>query len=202
MKSLLLVTCSEPDAIPFLRSLSADELTETTLVATRNVLCSAKQQTALGGTSLIGGLSTLDPARRLATEPGVRITIVIGRDPLGPFNGKGFVRARLLAPWVMTHEAHADLVELRPSGRAFRTRRHVTRKRLAVILYVREAALLAKYLAQSGLGRPVQNDRVADTSRAVANMAVAPFLAAFTLLRLIPFLLWTEVRARRARRPR
>ena len=46
------------------------------------------------------------------------------------------------------------------------------------------------------LGRPAQDDLLADVSRALLGMLLAPLLALLTLLRLIPFVLWTEACAR------
>jgi hypothetical protein len=205
---VIIVTCSEPDALPFLLSLPDADLKRVTLVATGDVVRSAERQTQVAATSVINGLAAVDEVRRLTGDAQCRVAVIVAPDPWGPINGKGFVRARLLAPWFIGPGARADLMELCSGGRVLRTRSGLARRALMLRLYARETLLLAEYVVQVGVGRPVgrlatQAGRpvgrlgtLLSLPRAVIGAALAIPVAAVTLARLIPFILWTEARAR------
>jgi hypothetical protein len=210
---VIVVTCSEPDALPFLLSLPGADLERATLAATGDVVRSAERQMKVAATSVINGLAAVDEVRRLTGEAPCRVAVIVAPDPWGPFNGKGFVRARLLAPWFIGPGARADLIELRTGGRVQRTRPSLGRRELMLHLYARETLLLAEYIVQVGVGRPVgrlatQAGRpvgrlgvLLSLPRALTGAILAIPVATVTLARLIPFILWTEARARmRARR--
>jgi len=216
---VIVVTCAEPDALPFLLSLHPADLASATLVATGDVVRSAERQTPVAATSIIGGLAAVDEVRRLIGDTQRKVVVIVAPDPWGPFNGKGFVRARLLAPWFLDPGAHADLIELQKGGRVERMRGGLSRAALMRCLYGREALLLTEYVVHAGIGRPAGRivtqvgrpaghlvtqigrpaGRVAtllSLPRALAGAVLALPVAAVTLGRLIPFILWTEARAR------
>jgi len=175
---VMVVTCGEPDALAFLLSCPADDLGRTTLVATADVVRSASLQTAVANSYVIDGFEAIDEVRRLIGGPRRRLAIVIAPDPWGPLRGKGFVRARLFAPWFLDKGGRADLIELRSGGYLRRVLSERRRGELVLRLYTREVALLCVYLVH------------------VVGVALAIPTAAITLSRLVPFVLWTEARAR------
>jgi hypothetical protein len=204
---VIIVTCAEPDALPFLLSLPPAELMRATLVGTRDVIRSAERQAPTTATSVINGLAAVDEVRRLIGSTNRNVAVVVAPDPWGPVKGKGFVRARLLAPWFLASGGRAHLVELTRGGGITCTRNDLTRAALLRRLYVREALLLLEYIVRVGVGRPA--DRLAggplatllNLPRAVIGAVLAIPVATVTLARLIPFILWTEARARmKARR--
>jgi hypothetical protein len=199
---VFVVTCAEPDALPFLLSLPPAHLARAALVATVDVVRSAERQTPVATTSIISGLAAVDEVRRLIGDPRRHVAVIVAPDPWGPFNGKGFVRARLLAPWFIGPGARADLIELRSGGRSYRTLPGLGRTALMLRLYAREALLLTEYLVRAGVGRPMgRGATLVSLPRALLGAVLALPLAAVTLGRLIPFILWTEARARmKARR--
>ena len=90
--SVFIVTCSEPDALPFLLSLPPETVAQATLVATGDVVRSAERQTTLANSSIINGLAAVDEVRRIINGAHGRVLVVVAPDPWGPINGKGFVR--------------------------------------------------------------------------------------------------------------
>jgi hypothetical protein len=200
---VMVVTCAEPDALPFLLSLPPADLAQATLVATGDVVRAAERQTQVATTAIIGGLGSIDEVRRLIGSRRRNVAVIVAPDPWGPLHGKGFVRARLLAPWFLSPGAGADLIELRSGGRSSRALPNLTRPALMLRLYAREARLLSEYLVRLGVGRPVGAAApLASLPCALAGAVLALPAAAITLGRVIPFILWTEARARMETRQR
>jgi hypothetical protein len=200
---VIVVTCAEPDALPFLLSFSPADLARATLVATGDVVRSAERQTLVATTSTISGLAAVDEVRRLIGDPHRHVAVIVAPDPWGPLHGKGFVRARLLAPCFIGPGGRADLIELRSGGRSYRTLPGLGRTALMLRLYTREALLLIEYLVRKGAGRPMgRAATLVSLPRALVGAVLALPLAAVTVGRLIPFILWTEARARMKARQR
>lgn len=200
---VIVVTCAEPDALPFLLSFSPADLARATLVATGDVVRSAERQTLVATTSTISGLAAVDEVRRLIGDSHRNVAVIVAPDPWGPLHGKGFVRARLLAPWFIGPGGRADLIELRSGGRSYRTLPGLGRTALMLRLYTREALLLIEYLVRKGAGRPMgRAATLVSLPRALVGAVLALPLAAVTVGRLIPFILWTEARARMKARQR
>ena len=200
---VIVVTCAEPDALPFLLSFSPADLARATLVATGDVVRSAERQTLVATTSTISGLAAVDEVRRLIGDSHRHVAVIVAPDPWGPLHGKGFVRARLLAPWFIGPGGRADLIELRSGGRSYRTLPGLGRTALMLRLYTREALLLIEYLVRKGAGRPMgRAATLVSLPRALVGAVLALPLAAVTVGRLIPFILWTEARARMKARQR
>jgi hypothetical protein len=207
-ETVLLVTCSAPDAMAYVLGLPSDEAERTVLVATGHVVRAAEERRVVAATHTIAALSSLGSVRQVLAEPSRKVAIVVGPDPWGPFKGKGFVRARLLAPWALAPKAHADLVELHGGGGVRRTSRGLGRAALLRKIYVREALLLAEYVARAGAARPavLLESRAGrlrallcalmNLPRAVVRTGVAVCMALVTLARVIPFVVGTEARAR------
>jgi hypothetical protein len=203
---VLIVTCAEPDALPHLLSLSSDELAHATLISTGDVVRSAERQTPIASALIITGITAIKEARRL-TDAGRNVVVIVAPDPWGPINGKGFVRARLLAPWFLGPRNRADLLELDTGGRKRREARCLTRAALARRLYLREVRLLAEYLLKVGLGQPAgavarqldaeagSRPTLAALPRVLLGAALAVPNSLATLCRILPFILRTELRA-------
>lgn len=195
-----LVTCSEPDATPFLTALPRSLQERIVLLSTANVVHAAEQHTRITTTFVIGGPSTFDEARRLLAQPGDRVTIVVGPDPWGPVHGKGYVRARLVASLVVP-DVPIDVIELAAGGASGRVIRGIGRTAFSRWIRRREAALLADYLIwgpvarrASGIGRKA---RLPVVPLAVVRGLLSPMRAAITLSVVLPYVLATEARARR-----
>lgn len=193
---VIVVTCSEPDALPFLRAFSASDLAHMTLVATYDVVRSAERQTPVSQAFVIGGLSTLEEARGLLARPGAHVTVVVAPDPWGPFAGKGFVRARQVLPFVLP-DVGVDVIELNHGGRSGRVRRGVGRSAFTSWIRRRELACLADFLVHFGMVTPEgYRSRPAAAAMAFGRLAIAPLAALVTLARILPFIAGTEARAR------
>jgi hypothetical protein len=194
-RRVVLITCSTPDALPFLRSLAASQ-EEATIVALASVVAAAERE-GLGAERLtMGGLSSLEGLRE-AAKAAEEVTIVVAPDPWGPLNGKGFVRARLLAPWVLASDDHVDLLELLTGGRSGQLGHRLSRGWLIRRLYVHEILATALFILSVGAGRPPgPPEPPASVLLAVARLLAAPVVVVTTIARLIPFVLWTEARAR------
>jgi hypothetical protein len=203
----LLVTCSEPDALPFLLRLPAGELERATVIATRQLAATSEEKRLAASTHRIGGISTLSGVRRVMARPNQRTVVVICPDPWGPFRSKGLIRARLLSPWTLRRGARVDLIEIQPGGQVSRTSSGLTRGSLLRRIYVREAFLLARSIVRPatrgawvpdgtvGTLRSGLRVVVHSTRRILRSAAVVPVMLA-TLARLLPFVVWTEARAR------
>ncbi len=197
-RDALIITCSEPDALPFLLSLPPACLEQTALIATGDVVRSADQRTTAAATHVLGGPSTLDGARTLLDGLPGRAAVVVAPDPWGPVHGKGFVRARLLAPWVLPVDGKVDLIELKKGGLSHRTLAGLSRCALARRLYVRETLLLLQYFVDPGAAVPAGPLGIAlKLPRALMGAVLALPLALVTLARVLPFILKTEARAAR-----
>lgn len=203
-RDALIITCSKPDALPFMLSLPPADLAQATLVATGDVVLAAERQSLVAVSCIIGGVTAVDEVRRLIGDRRRHLAVIVAPDPWGPFHGKGFVRARLLAPWFIGPGARADLIELRNGGRSYRTLPGLGRTALALRLYTREALLLTEYLVRKGAGRPMgRAATLVSLPRALVGAGLAlPLAAVITVGRLIPFILWTEARARMTARQR
>jgi D-glycero-D-manno-heptose 1,7-bisphosphate phosphatase len=191
------VTCSEPDATPFLTALPEDVQRRSVLVATRDVVQAAGLRTAIPTTFVMGGPSTMSEARALLAEPGAHVTVVVGPDPWGPINGKGFVRARQLAPLVLP-DGPVDVIELEAGGESGRIRRGMDRAAFSRWVRGREAALSAQYLLWRSVGRhgDAMTAPVVIAWRVVRGLLV-PLRVAVTLSRVLPYVAASELRARR-----
>ena len=190
------VTCSEPDATPFLTALPVSVQERALLVATGDVVRSAEHRTRIPRTFVIGGPSTVEETRRLLAEPGAHRTVVVGPDPWGPVHGKGFVRARLMAPLVVS-SGPVDIIELEAGGESGRIRRGLDRSTLSRWLRRRETALLVQYVLW---GSAEQGGRLARPLVAAlrgARTVLVPFRVAATLAVVVPYALKSEFRARR-----
>lgn len=183
---VIVVTCAEPDAVPFLRSLPREDLTRATLFATRDVVASAIRQTPVGTSHIIGGASAVGEVRSLAGDTQRHVTVVVAPDPWGPYRGRGFVRARILAPWFLSPTGRADLVELRGDGRSFKAECDLSRRALLQRMYSREAHLLRDYVGRGALR----------TGCRLAKAALSIPVATITLGRVTLFILRTELDAR------
>lgn len=211
-RDALIITCSKPDALPFLLSLPPGDLGQATLVATGDVVRAAERQSLVAVGCIIGGVTAVEEVRHLTGDSTCHVAVIVAPDPWGPFRGKGFVRARLLAPWFIGPGARADLIELRGDGHSYRTLPGLSRKSLMLRLYTREAWLLTEYLVGVGVGRPTGRmatlvsraggrplGRAAtlfSLPRALVGALLALPVAAITMSRLLPFILWNEARAR------
>jgi hypothetical protein len=195
---VIIVTCAEPDALPFLLSLPPGELAEATLVATGDVVRSAVEQTAVNKRRVIGGMATMEQVRALAGDADCHVSVVIARDPWGPYRGKGFVRARLLAPWCLSPTGRADLIELRGDGQSLRAKPGLDRRALLVCLLAFEQRNLRGYLvgtAEEQLTNAAPALRHAQQRLAKAVLVIP--VSAVTLARVTTFFLRTEFGARR-----
>ena len=133
----------------------------------------------------------------MLAEPGAHRTVVVGPDPWGPVHGKGFVRARLMAPLVLP-DSPVDVIEL-DAGREFGPiRRGLDRMTFSrTWLRRREAALLVQYVLW---GSAEQGGRLARPLVAAlrgARTVLVPFRVAATLAVVVPYALKSEFRARR-----
>jgi hypothetical protein len=192
----------------YLHALPSDQVRNTLLLATGPVVKAARESGVVGEAHIIAGRSSLGSARRVLSSPGLRIVVVIAPDPWGPFKGKGFVRARLLAPWALAPVAHVDLMELRSGGEVRRTSRGLARAALLRKIYLRETLLLTEYVVWAGTARPQlflesRTGRICTVLRAVAHLpraiaraSVGFCMALVTLARVIPFISLNETRAR------
>jgi len=172
------VTCDALDAVPFLLGLPADEAEQAKLIVTPHLAEVLEEGRMAFDVHVSAGLSTLDALRSVAASSHQPIAIVICPDSGSLFRCRSFVRARLLAPWVVSRGARADLIEIQSGGEVRRKSPGLTRDRLVRTIYAREACLMAEY-----------------APRAVVLAALVVLLVMATLARLIPFVLWTEVRA-------
>ena len=193
-RDLLIVTCAEPDALPFLRSLPADYLAGAALVATADVVRAVEKELTVAGTIVISGFGGIEATRKAIGERPRTAVVVVARDPWGPFRGKGFVRARLLAPCFLEEGACADLVELRDRKGWLTAHKGLRRRRLTLRLYAREMLCLTQYLA--GVGADGVDPNIV---RALGRIAVAVPLSAMTTGRVLLFVARTESLARRSR---
>ena len=182
----LIVTCAAPDAVPFLLGLPAEELEQAKLIVTPHLAQALEEQRIPGEVHITAGVSTLDAVRRIAGCSRQPIAIVIGPDPGNPFRCKGLIRARLLAPWALGPASCADLIEIRSGGGASRILTGLTRRALLRRIYVREGLQLVEYLPR----------RVIESPGAPLRAGVAIPMTLITLARLLPFVAWTEARAR------
>jgi len=199
-EQVIIVTCAEPDALSFLRGLREADLTQTTLVATADVIRSAERQTLVGKTVMMGGRHTFAEVRRVLSGPGARVTIVVAPDPWGPFRGKGFVRARQILSLVLL-DSDFDVIELERGGMAGRVRRGVRRAAFAHWIRRRELLLLGEHVVHLGMVDPEGYMHTpAAAALALVRVALSPLVAAVTLARVLPFIARTEVRARRVSR--
>jgi hypothetical protein len=198
------VTCSEPDATPFLAALPEQVQERSVLLATRNVVQAAERGTRIPETFVLGGSSTIPEARALLRRPGAALTVVVGPDPWGPIHGKGFVRARMMAPLVLP-DGPIDVVELEAGGETGRIRRGVGGLAFSRWIRRREAALLVRY----ALWRSVGMHEDAMTGAAARPVVLAwrvvrrllvPLRVAVTLTVVVPYVAASELRARQARR--
>jgi len=197
---VIVVTCSEPDALPFLRGLGERDLEEATLIATADVVRSAVRHAAVSRAIVFGGLETIDEVRPLLSGPGARLTIVVAPDPWGPFRGKGFVRARQILPFVLP-DTDVEIIELERGGRTGRARRGVRRTDFARWIRRREIVLLGEHMVHLGMVGPEGYTHTpAAAAVALARVAVSPLVAAVTLARVLPFIARTELRARKGTR--
>jgi hypothetical protein len=198
------VTCSEPDATPFLTALPDGVQKRSVLVATRNVVESAERCTSIPTTLVIGGSSTVPDARRLLAHPGAHLIVVVGPDPWGPINGKGFVRARLMAPMLLP-DGPVDVIELEAGGGAGRIRRGLGRQTFSRWVRRREVALLVQYALWRSVGRHSDTLTGAVASPLViawkaTRLVLVPLRVALTLLVVGPYVVASELRARRSAR--
>ena len=171
----LIVTCAAPDAVPFLRGLPADELEQAALIVTPHLAGAIEEQRMAGEVHITAGVSTLGAVQRVAGCSRQPITIVIGPDPGNPFRCKGLVRARLLAPWALSRSGYADLVQIESGGGVNQVSTHLSRRTLLRTIYVRESLQLGEWLMRAG--------------------GVIP-MTMITLAQALPFIAWTEARAR------
>jgi hypothetical protein len=194
------VTCSEPDATPFLTALPDVVQERAVLVATGDVVRAAERRTRIPDTFVLGGPSTHDEARRLLAARGAHVTVVVAPDPWGPIHGKGFARARLTAPYVLP-ETPVDVVTLRAGGESGSIWRGVDRVTFARWIRRREAALLLRYL----LWRPIESRAGSETTPLtplfrVVRIPLIPLRVAATLVIVLPYVLAGEARARKSGR--
>jgi hypothetical protein len=189
------VTCSEPDATPFLRALPVDVQERAVLVATGDVVRAAQQHTGIPVTFVVGGPSTAGQARRLV-ESAADVTVVVGPDPWGPVHGKGFVRARMMAPLIVPG-ATVDVVELRAGGRTGRVRRGFGSAAFSRWIRRREGVLFAAYLLRRALGSREEGKGPLSDALRVARVVLVPPRIAVTLAVVLPYVASTEYRARR-----
>ena len=198
-RPVLIITCGEPDATPFLAALPEAELSRTLLISTRNVIAAALRQTAITDTYALGGPSTFDEARRLLSGDVV-ITVVTAPDPWGPFKGKGYVRIRQALPFVLP-DVRVDLVDLERGGVSGRVRHGVDRRTLARWLRRREALLVADHVIATGMGGRLPRVRLGiAVPYALLRLIAGSLLAAVTLARCLAYVTKTESRARMAKR--
>jgi hypothetical protein len=187
----LIVTCAAPDALPFLRGLPAGELEQAKLIVTPHLAEALEEQRVAGEVHIFAGVSTLDESRSVVGCARQPITIVIGPDPGNPFRCKGLIRARLLAPWALGPSSRADLVEIKIGGDVSHISAGLTRGALVRAIYIREGVRLVEYVPRTVVDRPGLSLRA----------AIAIPMTAITLARVLPFVAWTEARAR-SRAPR
>jgi hypothetical protein len=204
-RPILIITCGEPDATPFLAALPQAELARTLLISTRNVIAAALRQTAITEAFALGGPSTFDEARRLLSGDAV-ITVVTAPDPWGPFKGKGYVRMRQALPFVLP-DVRVDLVDLERGGVSGRVRREVDRRTLARWLRRREALLIADHVIETGIGGRLNLGGRSSHARlrvavlyALPRLVIGSLLAVVTLARCLAYVVRTESRARMAMR--
>jgi hypothetical protein len=196
--SVIIVTCAEPDALPFLLSRPSNELAGATLIATGDVVRSAVEQTGVNKARVIDGMTVIQQVRALAGDADCRVSVVVAPDPWGPYRGKGFVRARLLAPLCVSAAGRADLIELRGDGRSLRVKPGLDRRALLVCLLAFEWHNLQGYLV--GTAEERRTGAAPALRRAQGQLAKAILVVpvtAVTLCRLVPFIIRTESRARR-----
>lgn len=194
-RPVLIVTCSEPDATPFLAQLPSEELSRTLLVATRNVVAAATRLTTVSATFILGGPSTFEEARRLLSGD-VDVSVVVAPDPWGPFKGKGFVRARQVLPFVLP-DAPVDVIELDRGGVTGRIRRGVSPAMLARWMLGREAVQLLRYGLQTSVDRYGGGLSPLAPAHAFARLLIGWMVAPLTLARCLSYVARTELRARR-----
>jgi hypothetical protein len=191
-RPVLIVTCSEPDATPFLAALPEQDLSRTLLISTKNVISAAQRLTPIPETFVLGGPDTWDETRRLLAGD-VHITVVVAPDPWGPLQGKGFVRARQVLPLVLP-DVPVDVIDLDRGGVTGRERRSVTRAALARWLHRWEAYMLADYLVRTAIGGHASPGALA---WAIVCLAASPLVAVVTLARCVAYIARTECRVRK-----
>ena len=172
---IIIITCAESDAVPFLRSLPEAGLEDVTLVTTP---APGEFYRAAGlGRSIwvMARVSSVRDIRRLAAESGAPLTILLGPDYGWPTYRRRFVQRRLVAPWLLPRGARADLVRVVSGGTVSWCRPHCGRVELLLRLYPAQAALLLSFAGLGALKTP---------------------LGAVTLARLLPSVLLSEARAR------
>jgi hypothetical protein len=186
MHRTLIVTCDARDAMPFLRGLPDGEREQVKLIVTPHLAEALWEQEVAGEVHITAGVSTLDRVRRVVGSSPQPVSIVIGPDPVSPLRCKGLIRARLLAPWALDRTARADLVEIASGGRVDRTSAGLTRGALLRTIYVREGLQLVGYVLRGVVDRP----------EALFRAGVVIPMSVITLARVLPFIAWTETRAR------
>jgi len=192
---VIVVTCCEPDALPFLRGLPREHLSRATLIATADVIRSAERETPITKTALIGGRSTLEEVRGLLSADRACVTVVVAPDPWGPVRGKGFVRARQVLPFVLP-AAGFDVVELDRGGVNGRVWRGADRASFARWIRRREVVLFGGHAVHLGMVGPEGYTHTpAAAALALTRVVVSPLVAAVTLARVLPFIARTEARA-------
>jgi hypothetical protein len=193
---VLVVTCAEPDAVPFLLGRPVAELEQTLLLATRDVVRSAELKTAVGQTCVMAGAETFSDVRDALGRAHGSLTVVVGPDPWGPIHGKGFVRARQILPSLLP-DLPVDVIELEEGGRRGRVRAGVRRAAFARWVRRREAREFLLHMLRLGAGhtRGLGSGRVL---LAGAQLLVSPVTVLVTLARVVPYVARTEARVRRS----
>ena len=139
----IIFACSEQDATAFLERVLASELDEAALVTTKTVGEALKSKGLVPSSETMEGVSSLKQVRERLASAGGRAVIVTGVDHGGVLYNKGFIRARVLAPWLLVGGERADLVLMGTGGAIRQSRPECTRTGLLLRIYPSAVGQLA-----------------------------------------------------------
>lgn len=171
---IIVLTCAEFEGEPFLRSLLDSGAGQAVLVTSPRPAAALREMGLAKDTWRIKGLASIGELRRRVAGTNEPVWVVTGPDHGDLAYRRFFIRRRLSAPWLVPKGERAELVRIGPRGEVLARLPRQTRAALAVRFYPRDLGLVLLW--------------------ALFAIASVP-LVLFTLLRLLPGLLWTEARA-------
>jgi hypothetical protein len=171
---IIIVTCTDIEAEPFLRSLPKDESEQMAVVAPRT-LGGIIERMDLGiPVWVVERFSSVGGIRRRLANAKSPIVILVGLGDRGLSRKWPSIRRRLVAPWLIPCGQRADVVGLLPEGTI--GKRYSACRRLDLLLRFCVLDVWSVY-------------------RATMRPAIALVVGLSTFARLLPLFLWTEARA-------